>query len=110
MTLVAAWHHEEIGDLVKELLKGEEWRLGDLAWPSEWPKHCGSGMWDEPDSLSGSRCYDLVWRIALIREAHAQTGEVTWRATALTASLQGFRGKENDPCREGLTSLASVEM
>ena len=28
-----------------------------------------------------------------------------WKAVSLTASLQGFRGGEQDPCREGLTPV-----
>ena len=31
-----------------------------------------------------------------------------WRAVSLTASLQGFRGLANDPCKEGLTPVGSV--
>jgi len=125
MTLVAAWHHGEIGLLVKELLGQEKWRLGDLAWPSEWPKRCGSGLYTEPKFKRGGECYDLVWRITMIRkprnvtwaDLHGEGKNETkiipeeklirfgWKAASLTASLQGFRGNEDDPCREGLTPI-----
>lgn len=124
-TLVVAWHHGEIAELVKELLGQEQWRLGDLAWPDKWPKHCGSGKYVEPTFKHGGECYDLVWRVTLIRHRppNATKGESAraatqvldrkrnqierfgWRAVSLTASLQGFRGLANDPCKEGLTPV-----
>jgi len=126
-TLVVAWHHGEIAELVKELLGQEQWRLGDLAWPDKWPKHCGSGEYAEPTFQHGGECYDLVWRVTLIRHAppNATKGESAkeatevldrkrnqierfgWRAVSLTASLQGFRGLANDPCKEGLTPVGT---
>ena len=33
-----------------------------------------------------------------------------WRAASLTATLEGFRGSELDPCREGLTPVAPTHM
>lgn len=126
-TLVVAWHHGEIADLVKELLGQEQWRMGDLAWPDKWPRHCGSGQYVEPTFEHGGECYDLVWRITLIRppllNATTASGATEgakdvldwkrnqierfgWSAVSLTASLQGFRGLGNDPCKEGLTPVS----
>ena len=42
MTLVAAWHHGEIPDLVKELLGQEKEKLDALGWLSKWPRSCGN--------------------------------------------------------------------
>ena len=47
----------------------------------------------------GSTCYDLLWRLTLTRDATHNL----WRVNSLTASLQGFRGRADGPCLEGLT-------
>ena len=52
MTLVAAWHHGEIPDLVKELLGQEREKLDALGWLSKWPHSCGNdSRWEEPGYL-----------------------------------------------------------
>jgi hypothetical protein len=107
---------------VKEILGQERWKLGTLAWPDKWPKDCGSDVWDEPDYLGKSQCYDLLWRITLVREPAKDGKDVTlkkndidkddekirrfgWRAASLTVTLEGFRGNDDDPCSEGLTPV-----
>ena len=72
MTVVAAWHHGEIPSLVKELLGQEKEKLDALGWLSKWPHTCGSdSRWAEPGYLPNSdQCYDLLWRITLLREMH----------------------------------------
>ena len=42
MTLVAAWHHGEIPELVKEILGQEKEKLDALGWLSKWPHTCGN--------------------------------------------------------------------
>ena len=124
MTLVAAWHHGEIPDLVKELLGQEKEKLDALGWLSKWPHSCGNdSRWEEPGYLPDSdQCYDLLWRITLLREMHKDElphsvrsrpeytkhaegiaddplygkGKIKrfgWRAASLTATLEGFRGR-----------------
>ena len=62
---------------MKEILGQERWKLGTLAWPDKWPKDCGSDVWDEPDYLGKSQCYDLLWRITLVREPAKDGKDVT---------------------------------
>jgi hypothetical protein len=113
MTMLVAWHHEEIPKLISRVLGMEDWKLASLHWPDRWPSECGSRHWDEPSSLEGSTCYDLLWRLTMTRAtaregAASEAGRTgSWRVTALTASLQGFRGDANGPCLDGLTPYSS---
>ena len=87
-------------------------------------------MWPRGADLGKSDCYDLLWRITLVREPRKEgevetlaTGEAMsaagdeekikrygWRAASLTATLEGFRGNASDPCREGLTPVAPAPL
>jgi len=138
MTLVASWHHGEIPNLVKELLGQEKEKLDALGWLQKWPRSCGTERWQEPSYLPRSdQCYDLLWRITLLRvphkdelphaerskpeykkraevsvdetDGHSKIKRFGWRAASLTATLEGFRGSELDPCREGLTPVAPTK-
>jgi len=101
-TLVAAWHHGAIPDLVKSLLGKHTWHQ---EWPLAWPKKCDPpNGWVEPKHLDGSRCYDLMWRLTLKRDAGSSQ---PWKVLGLMATMQGFGGETDSPCHWGLERLGS---
>jgi len=101
-TIVVAWHHGEMHQLVKALVAFDKaWTSESFGWPSSWPDECGApDDWHEPGDLDGSTCYDLAWRITMKRDS---SRAATWRAVAAAASLQGFHGDMQEmPCSQGL--------
>eukprot|EP00928_Gymnodinium_smaydae_P032808 TRINITY_DN23674_c0_g1_i1.p1 TRINITY_DN23674_c0_g1~~TRINITY_DN23674_c0_g1_i1.p1 ORF type:complete len:238 (+),score=19.26 TRINITY_DN23674_c0_g1_i1:47-760(+) len=88
-TLVAAWHHEALPDLVRSL------NVPHTSEFNSWPDICDSTSWPEPPYCSGSSCYDLIWQLRLERDRHTHgvvARRSAWRAVSIEGLHEGFGG------------------
>jgi len=105
-TLLAAWEHKAIADLVPALDPPN--RTGFRAWPDS----CDSASWREPSTVSsGSKCYDAIWQVTLQRSSPGGVGNggrrrrrkpIGWVANAIMSFNEGFGGSAGSPCVQGL--------
>mmetsp|Transcript_13848 Transcript_13848/g.25940 ORF Transcript_13848/g.25940 Transcript_13848/m.25940 type:complete len:236 (+) Transcript_13848:34-741(+) len=94
-SLVVAWQHEDIPQLVKAL----DVPHADATTFKKWPKNCPSKTFAEPACVYGdSECYDLVWQITMTRP----DSSIEWRASGIRELHEGFAGNTSGTCNEGL--------
>lgn len=98
-TLVIAWQHDELPDVVHAFAKELHLHHAFRKWPST----CDAAEWAEPSDLKGSvRCYDMVWQLVLKR----RLGEEAWEAAEASQLHMGFAGSPISPCTDAFAPLA----
>ena len=107
-TLLVAWQHDYIPELVNALHPPAPKIL------ETFPSECNSTHFQEPAYTlndPGGSCYDVLWQVVLQRPEPKELDEAAkrWHAVSLTQLHQGFAGEgaHGTDCREALAPLAS---
>ena len=92
-TVLVAWQHEDIPDLVKALAPPNRKSFTD------WPPSCDAEGWSEPSYIKkNSACYDLIVRLLYT----PGTGPGVWEPQDVLEFHEGFGGSAQSPCAQDL--------